>query len=199
MNTVAAFDFDGTLTLHDTLIPFLIKTTGYWGLGQALIKSTPSLTMFALNIISNERAKQQLIEKSLKGKDANLLRQLAIDWVPSIPIRPEMLERLKWHKNQNHKCVLVSASVDLYVEEAARYLGFDHVACTRLSTSNSGVLTGYLSTPNCWGEQKVIRLQELVGPLEQVTLFAYGDSAGDIPMLRAAQYAWMNGKPFLGN
>jgi phosphatidylglycerophosphatase C len=63
-------------------------------------------------------------------------------------------------------------------------------------------LTGRMKTPNCHGQQKVIRLQAWLAErydqaeLASLTLYAYGDTSGDKPMLRLAQKAWYRGKPF---
>ncbi|RYH27835.1 MAG: hypothetical protein EON54_23585, partial [Alcaligenaceae bacterium] len=66
------------------------------------------------------------------------------------------------------------------------------------------VLTGELKTPNCHGEEKVRRLREW---LEQrfgsasadVALHAYGDTAGDKPMLAMAdeRCAWYRGRAWI--
>lgn len=194
MKTVAAFDFDGTITFRDTLLPFLLRFVGLRRLIYSIARASPLLVLYLIGKISNEQAKERLIFFALRGKRVEIIRGNVVEWVKTIRMRPEMLERIRWHKSNGHYCVLVSASVDVYVEEMANYLNFNDFACTGLSVDNKGLLTGFFSTPNCWGEQKVHRLQEIVGPLDQVMLYAYGDSAGDLPMLRVAQYAWMRGK-----
>ena len=51
-----------------------------------------------------------------------------------------------------------------------------------------------------YGEQKVLRLTAWIearfglGSASAVTLYAYGDTAGDKPMLRMAGQAWYRGK-----
>ncbi|WP_460548242.1 HAD-IB family hydrolase [Comamonas piscis] len=195
MKTVAAFDFDGTLTYRDTLFPFLVKHIGLVRFVCAVCLASPYLLLYAIGRISNETAKQRLIYFALRGENSASMRKDAVKWVKTLHVRPEMLERVKWHRSNGHLCVLISASVDVYVEAAACHLEFDSVACTGLSVDHDGLLTGLFSTPNCWGDQKVQRLQKIVGPLEQVILYAYGDSAGDLAMLSAAKYAWMKGEP----
>ncbi len=59
-----------------------------------------------------------------------------------------------------------------------------------------------MRTPNCHGEQKVVRLKAwLAGRFgadaaDKLTLYAYGDTSGDKPMLRMAQHAWYRGQPW---
>ncbi|NMU89196.1 HAD family hydrolase [Achromobacter ruhlandii] len=192
---VAAFDFDGTLTYRDTLIPFLWQVLGGFRLGLAFLASARELAMYALGRISNEEAKQRLIEAALKGKSRTALQRTAKDWIADIPLRQHMLERLKWHQESGHYCVMVSASPDVYLEEMAKRLGFDALICTQLQVEAEGTLSGRFDTPNCWGKEKVRRLEEQLGPLDLIDLYAYGDSSGDFDMLDAARHAWFKGKP----
>jgi glycosyltransferase 2 family protein len=43
-----------------------------------------------------------------------------------------------------------------------------------------------LASPNCKGPEKVRRLEQHLGPLEGLTIEAYGDSKGDRELLCAA-------------
>lgn len=196
MRIIAAFDFDGTLTYRDTLIPFLWRVLGGFRLGLALLASFRELSMYALGRLSNEEAKRRLIEAALKGKSQQSLFRTVQDWIPDIPMRQRMLERLKWHQDAGHYCVLVSASPDIYLTEAAIRLRFDALICTQLHVDAKGALTGRFNTPNCLGKEKVRRLEERFGPLHRIELYAYGDSSGDYAMLDAARHAWFRGKPW---
>ena len=75
----------------------------------------------------------------------------------------------------------------------------DAVLCTELE-ARGGVLTGNMQTRNCHGEEKVVRLRAwLAGQHEAgvpLILHAYGDSAGDIPLLNLADYAHYQGQPW---
>ena len=50
-------------------------------------------------------------------------------------LRPEMLERVAWHRAEGHEIVIVSASLDVYLEPLAPLLGVDHVLCTRSASA----------------------------------------------------------------
>ena len=52
-----------------------------------------------------------------------------------------------------------------------------------------GVLTGAFATPNCKGEEKVVRLRKRFPSLADTLIEAWGDSADDIPMLTQADVA----------
>ena len=100
--------------------------------------------------------------------------------------RPEMLERLAWHRAEGHRIVVVSASLDSYLGPLAPKLGVDHVISCSLAAED-GVLTGRLVGGNVRGAEKVRRLEAwLAGtPAE---LWAYGDSAGDDELLAFADH-----------
>ena len=111
-------------------------------------------------------------------------------------LRPEAAKRLAWHREQAHLLVIVSASVDLYLAEAARSLGMDHLVCSRAVLDPAPALLG----PNCRGEEKVRRvLAEPFAPtLAWKDCWAYGDSLADGPILaRSGHPVAVNPSPSL--
>lgn len=100
-------------------------------------------------------------------------------------MRADVAERLRWHQEQGHVVVLVSASLQPYLDVLGDLLEVDAVLCTRLQ-SIDGLYTGELLGKNCRGEEKVSRLHEWCVaaniPAESVK-YAYGDSSGDHQML----------------
>jgi 4-hydroxybenzoate polyprenyltransferase len=111
-----------------------------------------------------------------------LATAFARDRLPRM-MRPEALERLAWHRAQGHRCVLLSASPTVYVAPWARAAGFDEVIATELGYDARGCATGGFDGANCRGEEKVRRLQALLGDLGRYKLHGYGDSPGDRPFL----------------
>jgi phosphatidylglycerophosphatase C len=205
---VAAFDFDGTLTHGDTLLPFLATALGWPRFAWALLRSSPWLVGHALRLVRNDIAKARLFKAALQGVAMTDVQHWAERWVSEqLPrqlrgVEDPTMARLAWHRAQGHCCVMVSASPDIYLERAAEVLGFDGLVCTQMEVDISGQLTGRMKTPNCHGQQKVIRLQAWLAErydaaaLANMTLYAYGDTSGDKPMLRMAQQAWYRGKLF---
>jgi phosphatidylglycerophosphatase C len=196
---VAAFDFDGTLTWRDTLLPFLRRLLGLPTLLWVLFVCSPWLAAFALRLISNHRAKAVLLQASLAGRSVDEVERCAQAFVKDdLPLqwRPWGLRQLVQHRQQGHRCVLVTASTSLYMHLVGASLGVDAVLCTEMEVVD-GRYSGRLATPNCHGEEKARRLQawlakEYGAGAPQV--HAYGDSKGDLPMLRLAQVAWYREK-----
>ncbi|MFN5349325.1 MAG: HAD-IB family hydrolase [Polaromonas sp.] len=200
---IAAFDFDGTLTERDTLMPFLASGLGWPRFLLALLVCSPWLAAFALRLMPNHVAKQKLLQVSLHNKTTAQVDDWTTRWLgQSLPgqLQSWSMARLFEHQQAGHCCVLVSASPDIYLKRVARQLGFDALLCTEMA-AESGRLTGLMKTPNCHGEQKVLRLKAWMterfganGGAEVV--YAYGDTPGDKPMLRMAKHAFYRGKPW---
>jgi phosphoserine phosphatase len=79
--------------------------------------------------------------------------------------------------------VLVSASPDLYVNAFARRLGITRVLSTNVAWCGEQCL-GTLDGGNCYGETKLERIKNLVGPVD----YAYSDHDSDLPMLLYAAH-----------
>ncbi len=202
---VAAFDFDGTITWRDTFTPFLARGLGWPRFLWALLRCSPWLAGYALGRVRNDVAKGRLMRATLTGRSSAEMADWTRRWLAQdFPgqVRPWAAERLAWHQSQGHHCVMVSASPDLYLPAVAKQLGCEALICTEMEWQGNR-LTGRMHTPNCHGEQKVLRLNawlaERFGAAasEHITLHAYGDTPGDHPMLRMARQAWYRGKPWV--
>ena len=202
---IAAFDFDGTLTKRDTLMPFLARGLGWPRLMLALVVCSPWLAAFALCLVSNHVAKQKLLLVTLKNRTTTETDNWTNRWLAhdfSGQLQSWTMARLAEHQKAGHCCVMVSASPDIYLKRVSQQLGFDALLCTEMAVM-SGQLTGLMKTPNCHGEQKVLRLKawmaERYGAAAAgAVVHAYGDTSGDKPMLRLAAYAFYRGMPWKG-
>lgn len=187
---VAAFDFDVTMTTRDTFLPFLYRAFGRPRVWVALAGLAPEAVKVVLKRSDRDRFKEKIVRSLFTGQSvANLAeagRQHAeeiLGWV-----RPAALAGLQQHKSQGHRVVMVSASLALYLRPVAARLGFDDLLCTELSSANHLVFDGELAGKNCRGPEKVARLEQLLGSLQDLELHAYGDSAGDKEMLERADH-----------
>ena len=195
---VAAFDFDGTLTRRETLLPFLLHMLGTARVARDALILSPTLVSYALKLIPNDIAKQRVFVRCLGGmRMDNLQRQgevFAADKLPEL-MRPKAMQRLEWHKQQGHRCVVISASMELYVLPWATAAGFDDVLATHLEVLADGTTSGRISGENCFGPEKVKRLENLLGPRDGYTLYAYGDSRGDRELLTMADFGYYRQMP----
>jgi phosphatidylglycerophosphatase C len=189
--SIAIFDLDGTITHRDTLFPLVLRQLARprpWQLLR-LVKVLPATVRFALD---RDRAslKQSLLRATLRGTPREELRAACETFVTdTIAHRcfADALAAIRRHREAGHHMVLMSASVDFYVPEFGRQLGFDRVISTGVAW-NGDLLDGTLTTPNRRGEEKAIRLRELVAERNDGETFAYGNSASDLPHLRLARH-----------
>ncbi len=205
--SVAAFDFDGTLTRGDSLLPFLARGLGWPRLALALAQSAPWLLAYALRALPNHVAKARLLDHTLRERRLDELDEWTRQWMArDLPEQWNLwaLAQLQAHQQAGRYCVMVSASPDVYLTRVAEQLGFDAVICTEMEVRGRGAdahLSGRMRTPNCHGTQKVERLQawlnhQLGTPSVAYRLHsAYGDTKGDLPMLAMAGQAWYRGQP----
>lgn len=195
---VATFDFDGTITYRDTLFAFLLYFAGPWRLLLTTIPLLPILSGYVFKLIPNGVAKEKVLSRFLAGLPEKQLEKVARDFASRrIPVlvRKSALKRLAWHREQGHRCVVISASIEDYVAPWAYEAGFDDVIATRMQRDNDARLTGCYDGQNCYGPEKVRRLRELVGDLEQMEIYAYGDSRGDRELLALADHAYYKKMP----
>lgn len=192
--TVAVFDVDGTLTVRDCVVPFTRTAVGTFGIFTAMLRQSKSVFTA---LISRDRdvIKSVLVKVAYTGLDAQKLEQQGIsfaDKVYSSWMRQDVARRYRWHQEQGHVVVLVSASLDTYLDPLGDLLEADAVLCSRLEVID-GVLTGRLDGPNCRGQEKVSRItqwcQESQIPFEAIE-YAYGDSRGDLEMLAMATHSF---------
>lgn len=199
---VAAFDFDGTLTRRDTLLPFLAGGLGWPRFLWMLLACSPWLAGYALRLIPNDVAKARLLRHALAGRTSSEVDGWTAALVAKLPslLRDWGTERLLEHQRAGDCCVMVSASPDIYLLSVARQLGFDGLLCTEMEVRD-GVLTGRMRTPNCHGKEKANRLRQWLqtrfgAAAGETELHAYGDTSGDKPMLAmaASGKAWYRGR-----
>ena len=191
--TIAAFDFDGTLTKSDTLIPFLKFSFGTKKTALNLLALFPKLSLFLIGKLTRQEAKELILTKFLKGMPVHQVEKLGKTFAegPLIQlVKPEGLAKFHWHKQQGHTCILVSANLSFYLNSLVPVMGFDHVLASNAALDQKNCLTGMLEGSNCYGQEKMNRLNRLLGPRSQYKLYAYGNSKGDAEMLASADYAF---------
>jgi HAD superfamily hydrolase (TIGR01490 family) len=198
--TVAAFDFDGTVTRGASTVAFLIEVRGLLPVALAIGRSLPKLVRAA--IFSGSAAddyKEQLFVRLLRGMTDEELARRGKSFAANhlaLRLRPEVRKRIEWHHARGHRVILVSASVEHYVAPAGEMLGVDGVLATRLAVDAAGIVSGRFDGKNCRGAEKYARV---VGWLRangladagqaQAVLWAYGNSRGDAWLLGAADHA----------
>lgn len=191
---VAYFDFDGTLTRYDTLILFLLHCVGLIRFILNIPRLLPVVLLYLFKIITNEKAKELAITILIKGKKTTWLQnkaeQFALNKLDHY-IKPEIYKKLEYHIEHGHTIVLVSANLAMYLRYFALKHNIDIVIATELQFKD-GICTGKLATRNCYGIQKVKRLNEYLKQHELTFSYSYGygNSRGDYELLNYVNEAY---------
>lgn len=182
---IAFFDFDGTLTHHDTFIEFAKFSVGKRAFYKAFLKSIPTLCLWKLGMKSNSDAKQRLFAFLYKGMTHSHFQELGNLFVQYINSdrRDDTFDILTQHKRQGHSIIVVSASIGDWIRPWATINGIDNVIATEVEIDKSNRLTGRFATKNCYGKEKANRIQQQFLEIADYETWGYGDSSGDNEML----------------
>ncbi len=199
---VAAFDFDGTLSRRDVLVPFLVRACGVAAVSRAVARAAPGAVRARLGrttggVHHRDATKAAILRDLLAGRPASWLEGQGEEFAATLPgrLRAEMVEKVRWHRAEGHRLVLVSASLGAYLRPFARDHGFDHVIAVELAADDAGVLTGEMVGPNVRGPEKETRLRAWLGDDRPGGLWAYGNSSGDRELLAMADHpVWVGGR-----
>jgi HAD superfamily hydrolase (TIGR01490 family) len=198
---VAAFDLDGTLTEGGSVWRWLRYLAGTASVMRAAIPLSVPLVVGAIRSGRwADRAKERLFYALLKGRDYDDVldqsRTFALAHLKRAG-RTVTLQRLRWHQDQGHDVVIVSASPQIYVDVIAETLGATGAIGTRLALNALNTFTGSYLGRNCRGSEKKRRLEEWVEErhyVETPIIYAYGNSRGDRRLLQGATFGFDVGK-----
>lgn len=187
---IVTFDFDGTLTTGDTFIAFAFHALTRRHVIASIIAESATLAGWKCGIISNGKAKQRLFKRLFGGMTIEEFNRHCTTFATEIDnmMRPEMIQTLKSAREGADKIYIISASIENWIKPWAKSLGIDDVIATRITVDSEGIVTGGFDGDNCYGAEKVRRLQETEPQRESYILTSYGDSRGDREILAFADH-----------
>lgn len=195
--TIALFDFDGTLTTHETMPDFVRRSVDPGRLRWGQLVLAPLIIGYKLRIVSGLLVRKAIVHVGYKGMDVAVIdahgKAFARDYLPHV-LRPEAMQRLDWHRGQGHRVVVVSGGLDVYLAPWCQAQGLELV-CSTLER-HDGVLTGRYLGDQCVLDEKVRRVRAACDLQTYQTIYAYGDTPEDIPLLAAATHAYYRGQPW---
>jgi phosphatidylglycerophosphatase C len=122
------FDLDGTLTRHDTLLPYL---AGFVRRHPQRLARLPqvlaAIVRFALGTADRGAVKSAAIRAVLGGRSRTEIENWTREFVSKLLVgglHEDALAALEAHRRAGDLLVLLSASPDLYVPAIGRALGF---------------------------------------------------------------------------
>jgi len=193
----AFFDFDGTISSRDSFMMFL-QIADWKRFCLTLCLHLPQVALYAAGRYPNQKLKETFLRGLFRGMAMDSFQNLADrfcrDNLPDI-IRHGFWDRLQWHRDRNHRIVIITATPRLVLAPWCKKHGLEIIG-TELETGPESRLTGNISGLNCMGKEKVRRIRAAYPLSLGTTVYAYGDSAGDTPMLDLAAQENRFFKPF---
>jgi HAD superfamily hydrolase (TIGR01490 family) len=103
--------------------------------------------------------------------------------------RPEVLDRINWHRHQGHLTLLISATNSILVEPIACMLNFSQWICTQVELSHC-IPTGEISGIPAFREGKIQNLDNWLdkNSISMDDSWGYSDSHNDIPLLEKVEH-----------
>jgi len=125
--------------------------------------------------------------KQLKGLSVKKMQDIVKNYVENELVPKEnkkIIDKLLWHKNNNHTVVIISGGFSEYIRYYAQKYDINYVIATELEVKD-GKFTGKIYGIDCMGINKIEKLRDTIN-LDDYDLknsYAYSDHISDIPLL----------------
>lgn len=183
----AVFDFDGTLiagysaidVAQSRIIKGQISAREILGLSSLAVRGAMGQADFNDLIAFMAANWKGRKESDLMAEGERLFKARLVD-----RLFPEMKRRIEAHRAKGHTLILASSATPFQVEPAARYLGIDHVLCSRFEVKE-GRMTGKPTGAPMWSEGKANAVKALAKKhhLDLRKSYAYADGNEEVPLM----------------
>jgi phosphatidylglycerophosphatase C len=193
--TIAFFDFDGTITTHDTMLELIKFYKGSKAYYLGMIQLSPYLIALKLGLVSATKAKEKMLTHFFNDTNVDVFNEKCRQFIETVLpalIRPAAINKIKEHLAKHHEVVIVSASAENWISQWCVQNGIKCIA-TKLEILNNKI-TGKLNGNNCNSDEKANRIKKEYDLSAYSEIYCYGDTKGDKPMLALASFAFY--KPF---
>lgn len=188
-SAAAFFDLDRTLISGSSVFAFGMAA---WRHGMVTTKELASdglnAILFRLGGSTDEKANavRDRILEAIRGRHVSELEELGDEVIAQLldAVRRESQALIDLHHEAGRETFIVSASPVEIVREFAKAVGLSGGIGT-VSEITSGVYTGELSEPFCYGKGKAVAIEKLASQrgYDLRLCYAYSDSISDLPML----------------
>ena len=191
----AFFDVDETIITFKSMMSFkeflYDNSKKYQGMVGGIKKLYDKKTMeFFKKLNVNRLFLNRLYYRNLKGISLREIEQYVKQWYQKEknernPFFIEgVVEKLKFHKSNGYKIVVVSGSFMQLLAPIIKELDIDVCLATTLDNKN-GILSGKINGLQMIGPGKAQAIQKFLAenPAEISQCYAYADHSSDIPML----------------
>lgn len=192
---LALFDFDGTLTTCETFPIFVKRFVPRSRRVAGWLRLWPLVLGYRLRLVSGTRLRAAIVQLAFAGAGAEALaeagQRFATEFLPRV-LRPDLMQRLAWHRQRGDRVLIVSGGLGLYLRPWAAAQGLE-VLCSELEVVD-GQCTGTFAGEQCVGAEKARRVCERIDLANHAKVHAYGDTPEDAAMLAIADQRWYRGR-----
>ncbi len=185
MKTLALFDFDGTLYEKDSLIEFTKFYKGKKHFYIGILSIFPYLLGMKLGIVSNEKTKKKYFSYFFKNSLYTEFKTKSKEF-SSIKIDAHLNQKIYSnfinHLQLKDTVYIVTASFPEWVEPWSSQFGVQVIG-TQIKVKDN-VITGEFTSKNCFGIEKVNRINMVLNIDNFDTIKVYGFGKGDQEMLK---------------
>jgi HAD superfamily hydrolase (TIGR01490 family) len=188
-NYIAFFDLDRTVISANSgklLIQYAFKNRliTIWD----ILRGAYASLLYRFNLRDTTKIINSLVSW-LKGVPETALTALSAEMFNDRlikTIRPEIREKIRFHKMEGARVVLLSSAIWPVCRQVSDYLDMDDFVCSELEVKN-GICTGLPLGSLCFGKEKASRLTEYCknnGSYPESSWY-YGDSIDDLPVMKS--------------
>ena len=182
---IYCFDFDGTLTTSDTLLEFIKYAKGTSRFLMVFLMYSPLLVLMKLHLYPNWKAKQQIFAHLFAGMRIEKFDALCRGFAEENQhlLRPKGITLVHEALIAGAQVFIVSASIDNWVRPffEIRNLKGVQVLGTQIEVED-GKLTGRFKSNNCYGAEKVRRIQEALSMTRKIEALSMTQKIEALPM-----------------
>lgn len=191
---LALFDFDGTITTREMLPDFLHYSIPKRRLQMGKLALAPLIAGYKLGLVSGSLLRAAIVRLGYTRAPfddyARKGQRFAEEVLPGV-LRPEVMQRIRWHQLQGDQVAVVSGAFDIYLSHWCRQHGLDLI-CSSLEYRH-GRLTGRYQGKQCVRSEKSRRVRERYDLAQYAEIYAYGDTVEDEDLLAIAHRKFYQG------
>jgi len=190
---IAIFDLDYTLTQKGTWGRFVVSCVKSRPLiwGPTLLAAGLAQLKYKRGKAERVTVKQAMIRKGMAGMSRSEITERAEQFAEAevqSGLRPGAIEALKTHKAKGDIIIIASAAADAIVAAIAERLDVVYWIATDMGWDADDKLIPEFSSPNCYGPEKVVRMNALYAAHPILTenigvTTMYTDSYSDLEIL----------------
>jgi len=191
MSGIAIFDLDRTLTKRGCFTPFILyvairRPRRFLSFHRIILAALLKI----VGLYRRDDIKLLMWREVVGGlsrEEAETLgNTFARVWIQN-ELRRQTKTNIKKHQEAGDRLILATAAMDVIADPIGRTLGFDDIVSTRTHWTAEGRVSGNFDGENCYGEEKLRRVNLILGDFAPSKTLAYSDHVTDLPILLWAE------------